>query len=169
MDERVQIALGRNTPDWCLHNACPPCTYELAGEPKLKYQMFYTTNGNESLRRIFRHEPEVETPPDEDDEMEDTAPKPAKSSESTDTHQVGKGTYLTCAQVDCWAAEMLASFCPEYNDDDDGNPCAGRWKNMKADLTAKMWGMFEETGLFLALCRHGFVLLLADMVRSGEL
>jgi hypothetical protein len=40
---------------------------------------------------------------------------------------------------------------------------------MKTELTAKMWGIFEETGLFLALCRHGFVLLLADMVQSGEL
>ena len=54
-------------------------------------------------------------------------------------------------------------------DYDDDNPCAERWNNMKSAFTAKMWGIFEETGLFLALCRHGFVLLLADMVRSGEL
>ncbi|KAJ7757897.1 hypothetical protein B0H16DRAFT_1314184, partial [Mycena metata] len=33
----------------------------------------------------------------------------------------------------------------------------------------KMWGIFDETGFFLALCRHGFVLLIADMIRSGEL
>lgn len=39
---------------------------------------------------------------------------------------------------------------------------------MKTEVTARMWGIFEETGLFLSLCRHGFVLLLADMVRSGE-
>ena len=36
------------------------------------------------------------------------------------------------------------------------------------DITAKMWGIFDETGIFLALCRHGFVLVVADMVRSGE-
>ena len=29
--------------------------------------------------------------------------------------------------------------------------------------------VFEETGLFLALCRHGFVLMMADMVQSGKL
>ncbi|KAF9033503.1 hypothetical protein BDZ89DRAFT_896752, partial [Hymenopellis radicata] len=40
---------------------------------------------------------------------------------------------------------------------------------MKADLVAKMWGIFEETGIFLALCRHGFVLVVADMIKSGEL
>ena len=36
-------------------------------------------------------------------------------------------------------------------------------------LTSRMWGIFDETGVFLSLCRHGFVLLVADMVRSGEL
>ncbi|KAJ7433959.1 hypothetical protein B0H11DRAFT_1758215 [Mycena galericulata] len=40
---------------------------------------------------------------------------------------------------------------------------------MSEELTAKMWSIFDETGVFLALCRHGFVLLVADMVRSGEL
>jgi Kyakuja-Dileera-Zisupton transposase len=37
------------------------------------------------------------------------------------------------------------------------------------EITARMWGIFDETGIFLALCRHGFVLVVADMVRSGEL
>jgi hypothetical protein len=37
------------------------------------------------------------------------------------------------------------------------------------DVTSKMWGIFDETGIFLALCRHGFVLVIADMIRSGEL
>ncbi|PBK84535.1 hypothetical protein ARMGADRAFT_1037030 [Armillaria gallica] len=31
-----------------------------------------------------------------------------------------------------------------------------------------MWGVFEETSFFLSLCRHGLVLLGADMVKSGE-
>jgi hypothetical protein len=40
---------------------------------------------------------------------------------------------------------------------------------MKEDITRKMWAIFDETGIFLALCRHGFALVIADMVRSGEL
>ncbi|KAF8814644.1 hypothetical protein BYT27DRAFT_7081252 [Phlegmacium glaucopus] len=36
-------------------------------------------------------------------------------------------------------------------------------------LTAQMWGIFYETGIFLALCQHGFVLVVADMIQSGEL
>ncbi|KAJ7732874.1 hypothetical protein B0H16DRAFT_1665142 [Mycena metata] len=39
---------------------------------------------------------------------------------------------------------------------------------MVNDITSKMWGVFDETGIFPALCRHGFVLLLVDMIRSGE-
>lgn len=40
---------------------------------------------------------------------------------------------------------------------------------MKEDITKHMWGILDETGIFLALCRHGFALIVADMVRSGEL
>lgn len=40
---------------------------------------------------------------------------------------------------------------------------------MASDITARMWGIFDETGLFLALCWHGFVLVIADMVCSSEL
>lgn len=36
-------------------------------------------------------------------------------------------------------------------------------------VTKRMWGVFDETGLFLSLCRHGFSLIMADMVQSGEL
>jgi hypothetical protein len=36
-------------------------------------------------------------------------------------------------------------------------------------ITARMWNYFDETGIFLALCRHGFALLVVDMVRSGEM
>jgi hypothetical protein len=40
---------------------------------------------------------------------------------------------------------------------------------MKEDVTARAWGMYDETGIFPALCRHGFVFIVVDMVKSGEL
>lgn len=40
---------------------------------------------------------------------------------------------------------------------------------MKADLMKKMYSIFDETGIFLALCCHGVSLLIVDMVKSGEL
>lgn len=32
-----------------------------------------------------------------------------------------------------------------------------------------MFAVFDESGIFIAACRHRFVLLACDMVRSGEL
>jgi hypothetical protein len=40
---------------------------------------------------------------------------------------------------------------------------------MSEELTAKMWGIFDEPRVFLVLCHHDFVLLIADMVRNREL
>ncbi|KAF7361100.1 hypothetical protein MSAN_01141400 [Mycena sanguinolenta] len=56
-----------------------------------------------------------------------------------------------------------------FSDPEEQSACEEHWKNLSEELTAKMWGIFEKMGIFLALCCHGFVLLVADMVRSGEL
>ncbi|KAK0234774.1 hypothetical protein EDD85DRAFT_922733 [Armillaria nabsnona] len=40
---------------------------------------------------------------------------------------------------------------------------------MKNDMHSSMWGVFDKTGIFVSLCRHGFLLLATDMVQSGEL
>ncbi|KAI5999610.1 hypothetical protein EDD15DRAFT_2193652 [Pisolithus albus] len=54
------------------------------------------------------------------------------------------------------------------DEDGDGNLCAECWKNMKDSATEKMWNVFDESGVFIAVCRHGFCLLIADMVQSGK-
>ncbi|KAG6898732.1 hypothetical protein C0993_004792 [Termitomyces sp. T159_Od127] len=38
-EKHVQAALDRNTPKWRLRNACPACTYKLAGEKSLVFDM----------------------------------------------------------------------------------------------------------------------------------
>ncbi len=43
------------------------------------------------------------------------------------------------------------------------------WKAAAADETKKMWAIFDETGIFICVCRHGLILWITDMVRSGEL
>jgi len=40
---------------------------------------------------------------------------------------------------------------------------------MMNDMNEKTQGMYDETGGFLAFCCHGFVLVIIDMVQSGEL
>lgn len=51
----------------------------------------------------------------------------------------------------------------------EATPCTDRWKNLSDDQSKRMWGVFEETGVFVAACRHGVVMQLCDMIRSGEL
>lgn len=165
-NELTQEALGRHSEDWRLRNVCPLCTYVLEDEEKLKFSMLYTMDGNDSLKRLQRREA-IPISPNDNNSLE---PVLGKSSELEDTREAGKGIYLTNEQVDKWSKETLTQLCPAYVEDEtDDNPCAERWRNMKTELTAKMWGVFHETGLFLALCRHGFVLMLVDMIRSGEL
>ncbi|KAG6847569.1 hypothetical protein H0H93_007343 [Arthromyces matolae] len=160
---RVQAALLRDSPMWRLKHACPACTYKLEGEEQLVFDMLVTMDGNDSLKRILRRKAGGV---DEDGEEESGA-----SKELRDDRDVRGDYYLSRERVDRWAKERLQEMLSDHdNEEDEGsNPCAGRWKNMANELTARMWGIFDETGVFLALCRHGFVLVIADMVQSGEL
>ena len=165
-DKHIQAALSRNTEDYRLRHNCPSCTYKLVNEPHLEFSMLYTIDGNDSLKRIIRRE----NVPDAATSDGAFMPVVGASSERTDTRMGGEGVYLTNEYVNKWSKESIAAINPTYDvDEDDSNPCAERWRNMKSAITSKMWGVFDETGIFLALCRHGFVLMIVDMVCSGEL
>ncbi|KAI0349007.1 hypothetical protein OH77DRAFT_1415686, partial [Trametes cingulata] len=47
--------------------------------------------------------------------------------------------------------------------------CAERWRNAGPEGRKKMFALFAATGIFVCLCRHGQVLIMCDMIRSGEL
>ncbi|KAF7330728.1 hypothetical protein MSAN_02445400 [Mycena sanguinolenta] len=113
-------------------------------------------DGNDSLKQVLRRS--------KMDGSEDE-PMLGPSTEREDSQDGGDDYFLTREQVDRWAKDRVANILP----DDAKNPCSNRWKNMIDDMMSRMWGIFDETGIFLALCRHGFVLVVADMVRSGEL
>jgi len=153
VDLLVQASLGRDGIDYRIKHLCPPCTYILEGEQKLKFSVLYTTDGNDSMKRIPRREPVPEPTAEEALATTEGIAQPilGASSEVKDCRTAGRGIYLTREQVDEWAKEVLMEEVPGFDYDDD-NPCAERWRNMKTEMTAKMWGMFEETGLFLALC-----------------
>ncbi|KAF8516427.1 hypothetical protein BU17DRAFT_76640 [Hysterangium stoloniferum] len=127
-------------------------------EKPLLFSLLFTMDGNDSLKRIRRR-------------VMDEDGMPGCSSEHTDSRKVHDDFYLTREEVDKWAHKPLQDLMASNADrhDVDYNPCADRWKNMKDDITKRMWAIFDETGVFLALCRHGFSLVIADMVQSGEL
>lgn len=160
---RVQEALGRNTRDWRLANSCPSCQYKLDGEMKLVFDMLLTMDGNNSLKRLQRRHHSVDA--------EGNIIKGGGASRERMDSREGGGTYfLSRAEVDewdkgAWAGKLATESLPGV----DPTPCQDRWTNMMQEKVATMWGIFEETGVFPIICRHGFILLIADMVRSGEM
>jgi hypothetical protein len=89
--------------------------------------------------------------------------------------------YLSSAFVDTFKDEVpsrrhLAQEDNESNGDRDlpavdGSPvtaCPENWKAAAPDEKKRMWAMFCETGIYASACRHGQILWIADMVRSGE-
>ncbi|KAF9487279.1 hypothetical protein BDN71DRAFT_1485354 [Pleurotus eryngii] len=148
----VQQALGHDTPDWRVLNACPPCTYEpcqLEDEPELTFCRMLVIDGNNLLKRVGR----------------------IGNRAVGDTRIFEGGDYfLSCEYVDTFASEVQAT--PETDDAtsrDVLSPCADNWKAAATDDKKRMWDIFEETGIFACACRHGMIVWLADMVHSGEL
>ncbi|KAK6975041.1 hypothetical protein R3P38DRAFT_3335209 [Favolaschia claudopus] len=163
VEARVKKALGRDSPDWRLKNCCPCCTYELEGEEAMVFSMLITMDGNNSLKRILRK--------DRGAVDEEGIPlRGNRERHDPRAEEAGGDYFLSRERVNRWAKERLAEEVNFESDDPKENTeCQERWKNLSEELTAKMWGIFDETGIFLALCRHGFTILLTDMVRSGEL
>ncbi|KAI6038118.1 hypothetical protein EDC04DRAFT_2868505 [Pisolithus marmoratus] len=142
LDVYLQIhlaALHCDTPDWHLKNACPTCTYTLKDEPDLKLKMLFAMDGNDSLKHISRE-------------------------------AIGSYEYTTNGLGEWFIGDdhyLTQSFIDQFGTDNN-NPCTGRWKNMKEDVTLRMWGIFDEAGIFMAMCRHGFSLVIVDIVQSSE-
>ncbi|KAI6135980.1 hypothetical protein F5141DRAFT_1059245 [Pisolithus sp. B1] len=97
-----------------------------------------------------------------DGDMDDAA-----TSLPTSEHTFYHEQYLTHEFVDEFASNWQADHSL-IDKDGDSNLCAEHWKNMKDSTTQKMWNVFDESGVFITVCQHGFCLLITDMVQSGE-
>ncbi|KAJ7321638.1 hypothetical protein DFH08DRAFT_1033595 [Mycena albidolilacea] len=165
--KRVEAALGCDTPNWRLKNACPACLYKLEDEEDLLLPVLTTQDGNNSLSRHRQ----MERTEDEGVDKGDSSATRSRARE--DDRKVPSDYYLSPSDVDKWVTEGLEEMMkghssdPEWNEEEDG--CSERWSNMCEEITSRALGMYDETGVFLSLCRHGFVLVVLDMIRSGEL
>nr|GAT43938.1 predicted protein [Mycena chlorophos] len=155
-DQRAAAALGRDTPHWRIKNSCPPCQYPLEGEAPLEPGMEVTLDGNNSAKRLD-----------------------VGSRQTRDDDRKAPGDfYLPRDAVDIWAKENIELLKLQYNRELESSTYAPgaephcpdeRWKNMQEKLTALAQQAYDETGIMPCLCRHNFVLLLVDMVHSGEM
>jgi hypothetical protein len=137
--------------DWHLKNTCPCCTYELEDNMPMSFKLLYTMDGNDLLKRVSCQLMSIDG--------DHTGP----SIKLPTTQQVEDNQYLVRNYVNSWANAAGAE-----GPTDDENPCARCWKNVDEEKTKKTWGVYNKTGIFIAVCWHGFYLLIADMVQSGE-
>ncbi|KAJ7761561.1 hypothetical protein DFH07DRAFT_957156 [Mycena maculata] len=68
--------------------------------------------------------------------------------------------WLNVNELDALEAEELAKCI---------NTCVDRWRAAGPDQRKKMFALFAISGIFLTVCRHGHVVVMCDMIRSGEL
>lgn len=203
-DQQVSEALQRNSPDWRIKNACPPCMYKLSDEPQLTYDLLLAIDGGNSLKRFANAGSASNNLVFSSDYFvspEDVA-KFAKPVKENPTSKKGKGKGKgkgknakeaddggendehaedTQMELNGDGAEDGQTANEEFvvknlpigeGADDDGHllsSCTERWKANADDAHKKAFNCFEETGVFVCLCRHGHVLAVADMVSSGEL
>ncbi|CAE6430110.1 unnamed protein product [Rhizoctonia solani] len=146
VQQRLDKALGLDSPELKLKTCCPPCTKKLPKEPSLHYSMLVTSDGGDSFKRC-------------------------NLAGAIDKRNYESDYYISRAEVDKFEDEVVRSKKgKEKEKESEVSECEKRWKNAKADKQPdkKTKSYFEETGLFVSLCRHSFVLTVCDMVRSGE-
>ncbi|KAK1229996.1 hypothetical protein PQX77_006925, partial [Marasmius sp. AFHP31] len=176
LQRRVDDALSRDSQTHFIRNVCPPCIYQLENEDPLTPRILMAMDGNNSLKLV------------------DTTKRYGRAR--LDTRHIEHPQWLNAEFVDQYQDEVANSRCknppesrptpcdgPEVDDDnitwlnndelDDLagtiNPCVERWKAAGPESSKKMFSFFSVSGIFLSVCRHGHVLVLCDMHRSGEL
>ncbi|KAI0686720.1 hypothetical protein BC835DRAFT_1408502 [Cytidiella melzeri] len=164
---QVLGTLGWADPDWRVNNACRACCYKLEEEPPLRFSWLYAMDGNNSLKQ-----------------MATVADRCA-----ADTRVLDDSTYFlpaTFRNAKGPADVLDEEGKIEGRDATEGDPtdglregenaaapaeaaCVDNWKSATNEETKCMWSIFDELGIFASACRHGLILWIIDMVRSGEL
>ncbi|KAG6883489.1 hypothetical protein C0992_008628, partial [Termitomyces sp. T32_za158] len=179
VDKRVAKELGHDEENWRVLNACPPCTYVLINEPPLQFSRMIVFDGNNSLKRVgpkgTMHVGDTRTYEDSDyylstqfvdqyaDEVKKSgAPEPSDSIRTAPSSNQDNGDPVS-GDADGDAGDPTDGINPTHV------PCAENWKAAASSVNKKMWAIFDESGIFASACRHGFILWICDMIRTGEL
>ncbi|KAH9931426.1 uncharacterized protein B0H18DRAFT_1083452 [Fomitopsis serialis] len=157
-------------------------------EPTLKYALLATMDGNQSLKLVddmFRHgttredgrsaRTDIWLSPAEVDRFKDEAGKIDSRGENGAAGGATAHADQTAddpGRLDDHSDDIAWLDLPESEDgklEASVDVCVERWRNAGPEARKKMFALFAMTGIFVCLCRHGQLLILCDMIRSGEL
>jgi hypothetical protein len=161
--------LGRDMDNWHILNSCPACQYSLVDEPPLEFSFLCALDGNNSAKLI---DPAIRSGEERPD------PRSGMSSiwltESYVNQFKDEVRSARARQGQWWPASSDPDdpWIDEPDSNDSAEPpsvCVDRWRNAAPESRKKMFAIFKQSGIFVTVCRHGFLLTICDMVRSGEL
>ncbi|KAG1813766.1 hypothetical protein EV424DRAFT_1326503, partial [Suillus variegatus] len=138
---QVDRALGRDPINWRMNGTCPSCTFEQSDEPKLIPRRLHSMDGNHSVKRI-------------------------DGSGSTDPRIFTSNFFLSDAAVEQFKSDVRSrpiDYSGNVNDNSMENWTAARLVEENKVL------VFEQTGIFVMACQHGFIECITEMKHSGEL
>ncbi|KAL0578052.1 hypothetical protein V5O48_003958 [Marasmius crinis-equi] len=185
VDNLVNVKLGCDT-----ELICSPCLYVVQGEPCLYPRILIAIDGNNSLKLVDSDHRRGQARVDGrslanfrwlTEEQVDEFKDEVKSSEKRKARAAQNNTASTQA-----SGPSSSTAGPDINVDSPDDiaylnvnesgqiteavhVCVERWKAAGPESQKRMFAFFAITGVFLAVCRHGHLLVTCDMRRSGEL
>lgn len=198
VDSMVKTALKQDSPDYRLLHSCPPCQYKLADEPPLVYSHLMSLDGNSSLKRFascaatnaptftsdyYLSNDAVNVYADEvvkrgkRKKGKSKKKKKKKKAPVTDEDvvmEIGEEAGMAAAGVEEEEEDVVVKAgqidaATSSSLDQVVSVCVERWKANADEAKKGMFDCYDEAGIFISICRHGIILIVCDMIRSGEL
>ncbi|KAJ7697393.1 hypothetical protein B0H17DRAFT_928404 [Mycena rosella] len=178
VDARADAAMGRDNA-WYIQNVCAPCLYKVNNEAPLRFSWLGCMDGNSSLKLVdatfrsgsvrpdnrsstsFRWLSPEQVDVFKDEPTASTSTQPPDTGPTLPAHDDdGDTAWLNVNELNSAETDELATSV---------NTCVERWKAAGPEARKKMFALFAIAGVFLTVCRHGHVIVMCDMIRSGEL
>ncbi|KAH7904048.1 hypothetical protein BJ138DRAFT_1019678, partial [Hygrophoropsis aurantiaca] len=184
IDKRVNAYLKRDTPNWRMLNSCPACQYKVQDEPELKFLILCAMDGNSSAKLV---DPVVRGGTERADPRNGTSSiwlseeyvnkfkdevRDARTRQAASSRSKRPSSHLPPVSHTVAERDPDDPWIPEPDTEDASEPtdvCVDRWRNAAPESRKKMFAIFKKSGIFITVCRHGSLLTICDMVRSGEL
>ncbi|TFK59525.1 hypothetical protein BDN72DRAFT_944548, partial [Pluteus cervinus] len=158
IQQLVDDALGRNKT-WRAKNGCPACSFKLPNEPKLEPARLHAMDGNNSLKhfhgKAYRDDREFSSNYFIQTETVDLYKDVITASTKRGQRVAKKGKRGNKVEFEDVEVEQVLS-------------CADGW-TASSSVSEDTVKVFDETGIFLSMCRHAIVEFIVDMRKSGEL